>query len=220
MLKEVSTLIKKEMLIEWRQKYALNGIILYLAGSVFIAYLSFSSTRGVVSIEAWNALFWIIILFTAVNAVAKSFLLEKEERILYYYSIASPGAIILSKIIYNSMLMIGLGALGILFYSAVFGNEVANHSLFLLNLALGSVGFAIIFTMISGIASKASNGGALMTILGFPVITPVLLVLIRLSSEAISGAMTNAGKDLAVLAALNALAGAAAYLLFPYLWRS
>src|SRR5690606_31399227 len=136
MLREISTLIKKEALIECRQKYAINGIILYLASAVFIAYLSFSSTRGVVSVEAWNALFWIIILFTAVNAVAKSFLLEKGDRILYYYSIASPEAIILSKIIYNTMLMIALGALGILFYSVVFGNEVVNHSLFLLNLAL------------------------------------------------------------------------------------
>lgn len=220
MLREISTLIKKELVIEWRQKYALNGIILYLASAIFIVYLSFSATRGAVSTEAWNALFWIIILFTAVNAVAKSFLLEKEERILYYYSIASPGAIILSKIIYNSMLMITLGALGILFYSAVFENKVANQPLFYVIIILGSAGFAIIFTMISGIASKASNSGALMTVLGFPVITPVLLVLIRLSSEAISGAVNNTGKDLVVLASLNALAGAAAYLLFPYLWRS
>lgn len=218
MLTEILTLIKKELVIEWRQKYALNGIILYLASAIFIVYLGFSVTHGMINQETWISLFWIIILFTAVNAVAKSFILEKEERMLYYYTIARPESVILSKIIYNSLLMVGLGMLGFLFYSVVFENSIANQGLFYGSLILGSVGFGIIFTMISGIASKASNSGALMTILGFPVIVPMLLILIRISSQAIAGQEMN--KDIVVLVALNVMAIATAYILFPYIWRS
>jgi heme exporter protein B len=220
MLKEITALVRKDIVIEWRQKYAINGILLYLACAIFIVYLGFSVNHGVISPEVWITLFWIIILFTAVNAVAKSFILEKEERTLYYFTLASPEAIILSKIIYNCMLMVALGALGLLFYGTVFQNEIADQGMFYLTLVLGSTGFAVIFTMISGIASKASNSGALMTILGFPVIVPLLLVLIRLSSQALAGADSQAGNDILILVSLNLLALATAYILFPYIWRS
>ena len=99
--KEILALIRKEIILEWRQRYAINGILLYLACTVFIVYLSFTANAGLITPEVWNALFWIIMLFTSVNAVAKSFLLEKEGRYLYYYCIASPQAVILSKIIYK-----------------------------------------------------------------------------------------------------------------------
>jgi hypothetical protein len=46
-------------------------------------------------VPVWNSLYWIIILFSAVNAVAKSFVQEHQGRQLYYYMIASPEAIIL-----------------------------------------------------------------------------------------------------------------------------
>lgn len=218
--KEIIALIRKDLIIEWRRKYAINGILLYLASSVFIVYLGFAVNQGSVTPETWIALFWIIILFTAVNAVAKSFILEKEERTLYFYTLASPEAIILSKILYNIMLMIVLGALGLLFYITVFHNEVADKTLFYVCLLLGAIGFAIIFTMISGIASKASNSSALMTILGFPVIVPLLLVLIRLSTQAVTGPEQEINKDITILISLNILATSTAYILFPYIWRS
>lgn len=218
--KEILALIRKEIILEWRQRYAINGILLYLACTVFIVYLSFTANAGLITPEVWNALFWIIMLFTSVNAVAKSFLLEKEGRRLYYYCIASPQAVILSKIIYNTLLMVFLGLLGFLFYSLVFENSVSENGLFILNLLLGATGFAVAFTMISGIASKAANSSALMTILGFPVIVPILLIVIRISSQAISGITREIEQEVLTLAALNVLAAAVAYILFPYLWRS
>ena len=74
MFQEVSELLKKEITIELRQKYAVNGILLYLASTVFICYLSFNLQSNQLHPITWNALFWIVILFTAISAVAKSFL--------------------------------------------------------------------------------------------------------------------------------------------------
>ena len=99
---QIKFLLKKEILLEWRSKYALNGILLYVISTVFVCYLSFKTTPPLV----WNALFWIILLFAAVNAIAKSFMQESKGRLLYYYQIACPQAIILAKIIYNILLMI------------------------------------------------------------------------------------------------------------------
>ncbi len=105
LFKEISVLVGKEIALEWRQKYALNGIILYLTSTIFICYLSFGLHLNQISPPTWNALFWIIILFTSVNAVAKSFIQEKSGAWIYLYTLASPAGLITSKIIYNSGLM-------------------------------------------------------------------------------------------------------------------
>jgi heme exporter protein B len=61
----------------------------------------------------------------------------------------------------------------------------------------------------------------LMAILGFPVVIPVLLLLIRLSGKAIEGiGMTALYKDWIGLASIIVIAVTASIILFPYLWRS
>lgn len=221
MFKEIQVLIAKDLVVEWRNRYAINGILLYLISTIFICYLSFNLQQNQLSIATWNALFWIIMLFTSINAVVKSFLQESSSRFTYYYAIASPEAIILSKIIYNSLLMILLGGAGYLFYSLVLGNPVEDHGLFVLNLILASIGFSSSLTMISGIVSKAGQNTTLMAVLSFPIVLPLLLVVIRVSKNAINGISGEENlKHLLVLVSINVIVGTVSYLLFPYLWRS
>jgi heme exporter protein B len=75
--------------------------------------------------------------------------------------------------------------------------------------------------MISSIASKAENSTSLMAILSFPVILPLILMVIKLSKNAMDGLERSTSTDeLVVLVAINAIIVAVSYLLFPYLWRS
>ena len=205
------------MMLEWRSKYALNGILLYVVSTVFVCYLAF---REISSAPTWNALFWIIMLFASVNAITKSFIQESRARQLYYYTITGPQAIIISKIIYNIFLMLLLSAIALGFYTLVFKNPLGDPLFYLLSVLLGSISFASVFTMISGIASKASNGGALMAILSFPVIIPLLIVLIKLSKNAMDGLARSVSYDeIGVLIAINVIVVTTSLLLFPYLWR-
>ncbi len=217
MLTEVRHLIAKEILLEWRQKYAFGGILLYVISTVFICYLSFKS---IIDIPTWNALFWIIMLFAAVNAVAKSFLQESKGSLLYYYTIASPQAIIISKIIYNMLMMIVLSIICFGFYSLFITNPVDNQVLFMSTLLLGSIGFSTVLTLVSAIASKSGNNFTLMAILSFPILMPMLMLLIKVSKDAIDGiAFSESGKYLISLFSLDIIVAALAFLLFPYLWR-
>ena len=224
---QVGFLIRKEIVLEWRSKYALNGMLLYVVATIFVCFLSFpqfsfqraadGSNLGPI---IWNALFWIIMLFASVNAIAKSFVQESKGRQLYYYTIASPGAIIFSKILYNMLLMLLLSAIALTFYTLVFKNPVGDPLFYLLAVVIGSLSFASVFTMISGIASKASNSGALMAILSFPVVIPLLIVLIKFSKNAMDGLDRSVSFDeLGILLAINAIVITVSMLLFPYLWR-
>ncbi len=217
-------LFKKEIVLEWRAKYAFNGVLLYVISTVFICYISFNLTPGFAGSNGynivWNVLFWIIILFASVNAIAKSFMQESKSRLLYYYSIASPKAIILSKTLYNILLMSLLSILALLVYLLFFTNTIGDPLFYFLAVLLGSFSFSTVFTMISAIASKAGNNGTLMAILSFPVIIPVILVLIRLSKNAMDGIDRSFSYGhIGVLCAINAIVITTALLLFPYLWR-
>ncbi len=217
----LKTLLQKEITLEWRQKAAINGLLLYLISTIFVCYLSFGLKSNVIGPISWNALFWIIILFAAVNSVAKSFIGQGAGRQLYYYSIASPQHIIIAKVIYNSVMLVILAMIGFACYSLVMGSPVTNHILFILNIVLASIGFSTTLTMVSGIASKANNSTTLMAILSFPIILPMLMMVIKISKNAIDGLDWGSSVDeLLTLGAINLIVGAVTYLLFPYLWRN
>lgn len=217
LLSEIKYLVLKDIKLEFKQRYAINGILLYVVSTIFVSYLSFAR---IIDPATWNSLFWIIMLFAAVNAVSKSFVQESTARQLYYYTLTSPQAIILSKMIYNFMLMGVLSLLCLLVFTGLMGGFVVNYTLFVSALLLGSFGFASALTMIAAIASRTNNNFALMAILSFPVVMPLLLTLMKVSSAALSvGTLSGNLKYLAALLMLNVIVVALSYVLFPYLWR-
>jgi heme exporter protein B len=117
--------------------------------------------------------------------------------------------------------MLLLAFVGFGFYSLMLGNPVQDNLLFLSNILLGAIGFSTSLTMVSGIASKAPNNSILMAILSFPIIIPMLLMLVKISKNAMDGLDRSASTDEVVtLLAINAIVLTLSYILFPYLWRS
>lgn len=215
--REIIQLLKREITLELKQRYALNAILLYVISTVFVCYLSF---KTLVDVPTWNALFWIIILFTSVNATSKSFSTESRGRLLYYYTLASAQAIILSRIIYNALLMLVITLAGYFIYSLLIGNLVQDQPYFFLALVLGAFGFSSILTLVAAIAAKTRQNSTLMAILSFPVVIPMLLVLIRFSKNAVDGLDHSIQSPyIYALLSINLIVVALAYLLFPFLWR-
>ncbi len=217
----ILTLLKKELTLELRRKSVIAGIGLYLFSLVFISYLTFSLRHNSINAATWSALFWLTILFSVVNSIAKSFIGEKKGLSIYYYSVASPQAIILSKILYNSLLAVILSLAGYLLFTVFIGNPIQDEALFITTLVLSGIGFSSSLSLISGIASKANNSNILMAVLSFPVLISILLMSIRITKNALDGIDRAASYDeLLNLLAINCIATALAYLLFPYIWRS
>ncbi len=217
MFQEIVYLVAKEFRLEWRQKSVVTGILIYVISTVFICYLTF---RQVIDIPTWNALFWIIMLFAAVNAVARSFMQESRGVQLYYYTMLNPGSVIISKIIYNTALLIAVSAVNFVFYSLFLGNDVDDVPMFLSGLVLGSAGLASTLTLISAVASRANSNPSMMAILSFPILIPLLMSIIRFSKNAIDGIGWAVNGNYAYsLLALFGIVVVLSYLLFPYLWR-
>lgn len=220
-MKEVFELLKKEFLLELRRKSVIAGLGLYLFSLIFICYLTFNLRVNTINPMTWSALFWLVILFSVVNSVAKSFIGERKGVMIYYYSVTSPQQIIVSKMIYNTALCLLISIAGYLLFSIFIFNPVQDNVVFFAGLALGSLGLSASLSFISALASKANNSNVLMAVLSFPVVISILLMTIRITKNAVDGIDRAASTDeILNLLAINCIGGTLGYILFPYIWRS
>ena len=217
MTKTIFALLKKDLLLELRQQHSFYGILLYVASTIFVLYLSINNPEG----EVWNGLFWIIQLFVCVNAVAKSFLQESKGRMLYFYTISGAKAFIIAKLIYNIILMLIMSLLSLCLFFILLKNPLSNTLQFIGIVCLGGFSLSLVFTLLAAIAAKAQQNAALMAIMGFPLIIPQLLLLIRLSKAAFGEVFRETALlQLSLLiVGLDIMVIALSILLFPFLWK-
>lgn len=214
---KVLKLLQKDILLEVRQQYALYGILLYVASTIFVLYM----TMGRPDAAVWNGLFWMIQLFICVNAVAKSFLQDSRGRMLYFYLIAGPVDFILSKLLYNLLLMLVMSICSVALFALMLGYPAEQGLLFMGIVCLGGLSLSLVFTLLAAIASKAQQQAALLAILGFPLIIPQILLLVRLSRFAFGEVFKEGAiwKATALLVGLDGMIILLSVILFPFLWK-
>ncbi|WP_020537667.1 heme exporter protein CcmB [Lewinella cohaerens] len=216
MLQQTMRLLWRDWILEWRTRYALSGIVLYVLATIVLVYSALIDIQP----KVWNAIFWVIILFAAVSAIVKSFVQESQSRQLYYYNLVHPLALLLAKMIYNTSLLFLLSLLSWGALALLTGNPVKETGLFILAIFLGSMGLSIAFTFVSAISAKAQNSATLMAILGFPVIIPILLTLVKIGANALRLIQdTSISSDILILVAINLVLLSVSILLYPFLWR-
>jgi heme exporter protein B len=213
----ISEIFLKELVVEFRQKYALGGIFLFSATIVFLVYKVFNQVSGL----EWSIMLWIITLFAGLNAIVKSFVQEKKETYLYYYSLFDPLELITAKLIYN-ILFLGLLFISILIFMSLFlGFPVKDPTLFFMGSTLGLTGIAIILTFVSLIANSEQSGSTLMSVLSIPLILPIMMLLLKITAVSLRLISdTSVDQDVWMLAGIDAIMLGTVIVLFPFLWRS
>jgi len=168
----------------------------------------------------WNGLFWMMQLFICVNAVAKSFLQESRGRQLYFYTLCSPVHYLAAKLLFNALLMLLMSGISLLLFFLFMGTPMAHPALFAGISCFGAVSISLVFSFIAAIAARAQQNAALMAILGFPLIIPELLLMIKLSVIAFSDVLlTGLGSVILLLSGFDIMVVALSVILFPFLWK-
>jgi heme exporter protein B len=202
-------------LLEIRQQYSFYGILLYVGATIFVLFMAIDEPES----KVWNGLFWVIQLFICINAVAKSFLQESKGRMLYFYSIASPANFVLSKLLFNSLLMLIMSLLSLALFSLFLGNPMVKAGAFVGLVLLGGWSLSLVFTFLAAIAARAQQNAAIMAVLGFPLIIPQLTLLMKLSNAAFNPVLTIHASDILLLVSLDILVLLLSVILFPFLWK-
>jgi len=213
---KIILLLKKDFLLEWRQKYSIYGLILYITSAVFAIKMLQDRPEG----ETWNVLFWIILLFVSINAVAKSFLQESKNRNLYYYTVHHPRDIIISKLIYNVVMMLMMSFIGLFLFMLLLGDPIVYFQQFLLMVITGGISLSLLFTTLAAIAGKAGGNSALIAILRFPVVIRQIILLSDLSKPLfVTLQVTGWWQFYGALILLDFLIIVLSIILFPFIWK-
>lgn len=217
MFSQVFHIFTLNMRLEWRKKQSYLALSLYVLTTTYLSFLVFN---GTLEKETWNAVFWIVMLFAAVQAAFRSFENEASRRFLLYYGLVKPQALVLGKSLYNFVYLFSIGLFTTLVFSFLLGNQIHNVTAFLVLLLIACAGFSAILTFTSALAAKAGSNPALPAILSLPLLYPHVLTLSRTSIRALTGFSWGYNAPyLLVLLMLTGLSLALSYLLFAYLWR-
>ena len=195
----------------------MGGIFLFAATVVFLIFKSFNN----ISPREWTILIWIVMLFAGLNAVVKSFLQEKKETYMYYYTLFDPTDLIIAKLLYNFIFLCSIFVIILLFMGLFTGYPVKDQSLFFTGSLLGIFGISVVFTFVSVISASDNSNATLMSILALPLILPILLLLLKVSAVSVRLLNDSAvGDDIWLLFGVDSILFGAMLILFPALWRS
>lgn len=213
----IGTLIKKEFILETRQAHAFWSVLLFAACTVFLVYKSFNTLRAF----EWNVMLWIIVIFSGINAVSKSFVQESQDTFRYYYTLFDPFELVIAKWIYNALFLFGI-ILAVSFLLVIFTiSPVKDYPLFISGAALGSLGLSAIFTFIAALTGMDRSGSTMMSIMALPLVLPIVLVLLKVTAVSMRLMQdSTVSSDLAILAALALMLSGLMLMLFPVIWRS
>lgn len=215
-LHQTITLVKKDLVLELRQKYAFYGVLLYIISTVFVINMMMGRPEE----QIWNAQFWVVQLFVSVNAIAKSFIQESRGRLLYFYSVVHPRCFIAAKLIYNILLMGMMSIIALASCMIFLGNPIINVWYFVGVIMLGGISLSLLFTMLAAIAAQANQNAALMAIMGFPIMMPLLMLLANISRSAFVPVFQPGLTGMfLLLLGMDVLIVSLAMILFPFLWK-
>lgn len=217
-LLNIWTLLKKDFRVEWRQGYALAAVILF---SITCGYLIYRTFGQDISKQVWNILIWIIVIFSGMNAVVKSFTQENKGTQMYYYTMLNPIELLISKLIYNFIFTLLVFGVLIFVFSVLMGNPIVDDWLFYKAVVLGILGMSTIFTFVSCVSSASGGNNTMMSILALPLVIPIVLILIRVTAIAMNlMADSEIGKDLLFLGGIDVMILGVCLIIFPSMWRT
>lgn len=215
-LQQITHLLRWELKTEWRSRYALGSVLLYVVATTTVVYFAVQNFSAM----TFNALYWVVLFFGATVASGRSFLREGAKRHFYFYTLASPEALLVSKFLYNTLiiwLVSGLTWALLGFFSGE--TYVLEPGYFVAALALGGLGLSAILTFVAALAARAGGSGTLMAVLSFPLVIPLLYLLVNAGGYAVGLTSGQQETYLLMAGAIDLLALAVGLVLFPFVWR-
>ncbi len=206
--------------LELRTRVALSGLALFVAASLMLVRIA---VQGAPSVPVAAALLWIVIVFAAAVGLGRAFVAEEERGTSLLLQLhLQPSQVFAGKLAFNVALMAAVVALAAAGFWVVVPVPLGAPGVAVAALVLGAVGIAGATTLLSALVARARAAGPLLPVLAFPLLVPILLpavTLTTLASGSASGAWGAAADDLTLMASYAGLLVSASFLLFDYVWR-
>jgi heme exporter protein B len=170
-LTDVGTLAAKDLRLELRSRDTVPAMLLFVVATLVV--FNFALPAGA-SAEAAYGLLWGALVFTAILGLTRSFAAEREQRVLDGLVLAPSdrSAIWLGKAVAVTAFLalaevVALPAFA-LFFEPVGWELVAA-------VALASIGFAVVGTLLSAMAAASRARELLLPLLFLPLVIPIVV---------------------------------------------
>ena len=209
----------KDVRLELRTRYALNAILMFAITT--LAAVSFSVGQSGLPPKFLAALFWIVMLFSAMSGLAQAFIREEEAATaLTLRLMADPDPVYIGKLLFNFSLLSIMAAIITPIFFIFTDAPASGIATFILVLALGVIGLCSATTLVAAIIAKASVKGALFAVLSFPILMPLLLVLVLATEKVLdSGTIGDIATEIQFLVAYGVVMVTGSVLLFKFVWQ-
>ena len=187
------TLLKKDLRQEFRTREMLTsmGIYALLVIIVYGAALAMTA-RGMDIAHMGGGLLWVLIVFTSLLGLGRSFAHEKEQGCMEGILLApfDRSVIFLAKTTANVLFMLAVEVIAVpLFYFFFMSGEAVAPTFpaVVAPLLVGTVGMAGIGTMLSTITMNTRSRDVLLAVLFVPLIYPLLFACVTATTAAMAG---------------------------------
>lgn len=206
-LRQVLTILRKELLIELRQRSRLTGVFFFAFALLLMVAFAMPNTE-MLSDMAGGAL-WLGLLLASTRSLDQSFTTETENNTLEGLVLwpTSPIALYYGKALANALVLLlvclALTPLVIVLYHP----QTDGSWLWLFGIQVfGCCALAAPGTLVSALTTRARGSSALLPLLLFPLVVPVIMAASRATSVLFEGdPMGQVDNWLGVLAGFNAL---------------
>lgn len=214
MLKQIISVVTKDFLIEWRNKFTIAGIFIQVLASVFIVYMAIPA----LNIAIQNSLFWIVLIFSSLNAITKGFIAESLSLQNFLKQLIPSNVIIKAKLIYNFILVSAITIIIWLFFILFLGDFNSNNFTYLLIVLLSNIGISSTFTLMSALVRQISNAFLIIPVISLPISIPILIIGLNASKKAMDGAVfSSLQKEILLLSSISIFATIMSIVLFTIL---
>jgi len=156
------------------------------------------------------------------STLPRIFVVEEEKGTsLLLKLIARPFSVFTGKLVYNIILQLFVILIVYLIYViGMKGLVLKNELLFFAGIIIGSIGIASVTTIISAIISRADLKGMLFTVLSFPPLLPLIIILIDLTKMCADGIILyDYLLNILLLISYIVIMLSVSYILFEIIWE-
>lgn len=212
----VWAVVRKDLTLELRGRDVVTSAIVFTLLVLLVFNFALDLTGEAVNAIAPGVL-WVTYIFAGMLTLNRTFAREREHGALSGLLLAplDRGGLFLAKLTVN-LVLLGVVELAALPAFIALYNLAPRPGPLLLALLLGTLGFAAVGTLFAAVAANTRAREALLPLLLFPVLVPVIIGAVQATAASLLPAAAGGPPWLGLLAAFDAIFLAVSYAVFEY----
>jgi heme exporter protein B len=176
MMREALLVAGKDLRLEWRSKVGMGQVLPFALLVLLLFAFALDPDRGVLD-RATSGLYWVVVLFSSVLAVQRSFGVEAEDGVLDALRLSglAPAAIYLGKVAALVLQLLVLEVVLAVGVAVFYDTSFQGIPLLVLVAVVATLGIAGAGAVYGALSARLRSRDTLMPLLLLPLLAPVLI---------------------------------------------